>query len=152
MPSFHKSALTSILCIRKVFTADQPPPVVLLSTQSAPSSKKKNLQIHTTHVTIQMTATSQAHHCHSVLCLLGSCSAGHRWSAPRAGSLRRCSSPMLHPGELLPPVGEVAEGVRAGEVRGGGSHLQREHVVHHLTQTYITEERRGEEEETTSRR
>lgn len=50
---------------------------------------------------------------------------------------------MLHTGELLPPVGEVAEGVRAGEVWGGGSHLQGEHVVHHLTQTYITEERGG---------
>lgn len=49
---------------------------------------------------------------------------------------------VLHPGELLPPVCEVAEGVRAGEVRGGGSHLQGEHVVHHLAQTDVTGERR----------
>lgn len=38
-------------------------------------------------------------------------------------SLQRCSSEILHAGELLPPVGEVAEGVGAGEVGGGGSQL-----------------------------
>lgn len=53
------------------------------------------------------------------------------------GRLQRRSSQILHAGELLPPVGEVAEGVGTGEVGGGGSQLQREDVVHHLAQTNV---------------
>lgn len=51
---------------------------------------------------------------------------------------------MFHQGELLPPVGEVAVGVGAGEVRGGGPRYQRENVVNHLAQTYVAKEKRGE--------
>lgn len=63
-------------------------------------------------------------------------------SATGTVRLSGCRSPVFHQRELLPPVGEVAEGVRTGEVRGGRSRLQREDVVHHLTQTDITEARR----------
>lgn len=68
-------------------------------------------------------------------------------SAAGAGGLLRCSFLTLHQGELLPPVGEVAVGVRAGEVRGGRSGLQRKHVVNDLAQTYVAEEKRGERDD-----
>lgn len=59
------------------------------------------------------------------------------------GRLQRRSSQVLHAGELLPPVSEVAEGVGAGEVGGGGSQLQREDVVHHLAQANVAAGARG---------
>ena len=49
---------------------------------------------------------------------------------------------MIHPGELIPPEREVAVGVRAGEVRGGGAHHQGEHVVHHLPETHVPGKKR----------
>lgn len=60
------------------------------------------------------------------------------------GRLQRRSSQILHAGELLPPVGEVAEGVGTREVGGGGSQLQREDVVHHLAQTNVAGRAQGQ--------
>lgn len=40
-------------------------------------------------------------------------------------------------GQLFSPVGELAEGVRAGDVRDVASDQQGKDVVHHLTQTTI---------------
>lgn len=136
MASFHKSALTYILRIITVCTADKLPGALkeLRLLQKCTNS-------YHTRVTIQVTAPHISSTPLSVSALPASRSrsAGH-WAAGTR-SQRGCSSLMLHTGELLPPVGEVAEGVRAGEVWGGGSHLQGEHVVHHLPQTYVTEER-----------
>lgn len=45
-------------------------------------------------------------------------------------------------GQRLSPEGEVAESVRAGEVRGVASFQQREDVVHHFTESHVPGRRR----------
>lgn len=59
-----------------------------------------------------------------------------------AGRLWRCRFLILHQRELLPPVGELAEGVGAGEGGGTASPEQRKHVVHYFAQTHVSDERK----------
>lgn len=58
-----------------------------------------------------------------------------RWCPSLAGVLGILL--LLHLRQLLPPIGELAEGVTAGEVRRVTPHQQGEDVVHHLPQTNI---------------
>ena len=57
-----------------------------------------------------------------------------------ASRLRSCSFLTVHQRELLPPVGKLAKGIRAGKGRRTGSHEQRKYVVHHFPQTHISVE------------